>query len=110
MSALLNARITQSAELSLLVDLEAHWENLRVNRVANAGKDETVTHLQRRQKAYDAFHRKLAVYNKSFKPAHVPARLLITPNQICKWCRTMCELFARLEQDAGVPYPAHSAS
>ena len=107
MSPLSNSNPTQPAELSLLVDLEARWENLRGNRVVNIGKEDTATHLQQRQKAYEAFHSKLATYNKTFKPAHVPELLLNTPQRLGGWCRGMRDLLARLEQSAKMPYPTH---
>ena len=107
MSALLNAPAAQPAELSLLVDLEARWENLRVNRAVNAGKEDTVTHLHQKQKAYEAFHNKLAAYNKTFKPAHVAELLLNTPQRLGEWCRKMRDLYGRLEQSSSVRYPAH---
>jgi hypothetical protein len=106
MSALLNATRSQPTELSLLVELEARWENLRGNRVATPGKEET-THLQQKQKAYEAFHDKLSAYNKTFKPEHVPERLLNTPLRLCEWCRKMRGLFARSEQNGKMMYPTH---
>jgi hypothetical protein len=106
MTALLNASRSQSTELSLLVELEARWENLRGNKTPNPGKEET-THLQQKQKAYEAFHDKLSAYNKAFKPEHVPERLLNTPLRLCEWCRKMRDLFTRSEQNGKTPYPAH---
>jgi hypothetical protein len=106
MSTLMHGSRSQPAELSSLVELEARWENLRGNRVVNMGKEET-THLQQKQKAYEAFHDKLSAYNKMFKPEHVPERLLNTSVRLCEWCRKMRDLFARSEQDAKTPYPTH---
>ena len=60
----------QAAELSLLVDLEARWENLRQTSPGD------LQDLHGRQKAYDAFHTKLVAYNKQYRPAHVPELLL----------------------------------
>ena len=107
MSTILFAPVAQPSELSLLVDLEARWENLRANRVLNGVKEETTSSLQHKQKAYEAFQSKLVAYNKSFKPAYVPGLLLNTPRRIGEWCRRMREVFARLEQGAGSPYPSH---
>src|SRR4051794_20850496 len=106
MSAHSNAPAAQPVELSLLVDLEARWENLRGNRIVNTGREDT-THLQQKQKAYEAFHDKLSAYNKTFKPEHVPERLLNTPVRLGDWCRKMRDLLARLEQVPKAPYPAH---
>jgi hypothetical protein len=60
----------QAAELSLLVDLEARWENLRQTSPGD------LEDLHGRQKAYDTFHTKLVAYNKQYRPAHVPELLL----------------------------------
>jgi hypothetical protein len=108
MTALLNASASasQATELSLLVELEARWENLRGNRSANGGKEET-TQLQQKQKAYEAFHDKLSAYNKNFEPEHVPERLLNTPLRLSEWCRKMRDLFARSAQSPKTPYPVH---
>jgi len=107
MSDLLFAPAAQPSELSLLVDLEARWENLRANRVLNGVKEETASSLQHKQKAYEAFQSKLMAYNKRFKPAYVPGLLINTPRRLGEWCRRMREAFARLEQGARVMYPAH---
>lgn len=107
MSAPLEVSSAQPVELTLLVDLEARWENLRGNRAVNAGKGDTAVHLQQRQKAYEAFHGKLAAYNKTFKPAHVPELLLNTPQRLGEWCGKMRDLLARMDASARVPYPTH---
>ena len=60
--------LAQAAELSLLVDLEARWENLRKVNLGHSLQD-----LKARQKAYDAFHAKVIVYNRRFTPTHVDA-------------------------------------
>jgi hypothetical protein len=106
MSALMTAPPSQPTELSQLVELEARWENLRGNRVVNSGREET-THLQQKQKAYEAFHDKLSAYNKKFKPEHVPERLLNTALRLAEWCRKMRDLFTRSEQGTKTPYPTH---
>ena len=51
--------LAQAAELSLLVDLEARWENLRKLNLGHS-----LQALLERQKAYDAFHAKLVAYNR----------------------------------------------
>jgi hypothetical protein len=106
MSTLMKSADAQPTELSLLVDLEARWENLRGNRAVNSGREET-THLQQKQKAYEAFHDKLAAYNKTFKPEHVPERLLNTPTRLGEWCRKMSDLLTRSEAIAKGRYPTH---
>lgn len=97
----------QAVELSLLVDLEARWENLRraPSRGPEAGP--TTQELQGKQKAYEAFHALLRSYNKRYTPAHVPELLLNTPSRLGAWCRTMRELYRRVEDHPRVHCPAH---
>lgn len=102
-----NIDIAQAAELSLLVDLEARWENLRItpSRAPAVGFSTQV--LQGKQKAYEAFHYKLVAYNKKYTPAHVPEMLLNTPSRLARWCRTMRELYLRVEHDPRGHCPVH---
>jgi hypothetical protein len=82
----------QAAELSLLVDLEARWENLRKGAPGYSLQD-----LQARQRAYDAFHVKLVAYNRRYTPPHVPELLLNTPLRLALWCRKMRDLYRQVE-------------
>src|SRR5436309_2848376 len=91
----------QALELSLLVDLEARWENLRKSSPGD------LQNLHSRQKAYDAFHTKLVAYNKQYKPAHVPELLLNTPSRLGIWCRAMRDLYVQVEDDSRAHYPVH---
>lgn len=91
----------QAAELALLVDLEAHWENLRQTSPGDL-KD-----LHGRQKAYDAFHAKLVAYNKLYRPAHVPELLLNTPSRLRLWCRAIRDLYLQVEDDPKAHCPVH---
>ena len=95
----------QSAELSLLVELEARWENLRKATVRPQGGGATTLDLLGIQKAYDLFHGKLVAYNKQFTPAHVPELLLNTPSRLGAWCRSMRQLYLRVEHDPQVRCP-----
>jgi hypothetical protein len=97
----------QAAELSLLVDLEARWENLRKSpaRVPEVGYG--TEELQARQKAYEAFRGKLAAYNKRYTPAHVPELLLNTASRLGAWCRGMRDLYLRVEHDPRGHCPVH---
>jgi hypothetical protein len=92
----------QAAELSLLVDLEARWENLR-----KVNPEHSLRDLQARQKAYDAFHAKLVAYNRRFTPAHVPEVLLNTPPRLALWCRKMRDLYRRVEHVPQGHCPVH---
>ena len=97
----------QTRELSLLVDLEACWENLRVYPPPGAEQGATLKELQQKQKAYEAFHVKLVAYNKGYRPAHVPELLLNTPDRLSAWCRSMIALHSAAQDDPQVHYPAH---
>ncbi len=88
----------QAAELAVLVELEACWENLRTSP-PRPDVEPTVGDLQARQKAYEAFRAKLARYNKRYAPAHVPELLLNTPARLGLWCRAMRRLLLQVERD-----------
>jgi hypothetical protein len=95
----------QATELSLLVDLEACWENLRKPPPLPARA--TLHDLTGRQKAYDAFRVRLLAYNKKFAPAHVTDLLLNTPTRLGLWCRAMRDLFRQIELHPNAHCPAH---
>jgi hypothetical protein len=97
----------QATELALLVDLEARWENLRPTPSRPAEMQPTTQELHGKQKAYEAFRAKLAAYNKRYKPSHIPELLLNTPVRLEIWCRTMSDLYARVEQEPQVHCPVH---
>ena len=97
----------QAAELSLLVDLEAHWANLREAPPRPPGEGSVVRDLQGKQNAYEAFRGKLVAYNKRYKPGHVSGRLLNTPSRLGAWCRAMRDLYRRVEHDPRGHCPAH---
>jgi hypothetical protein len=94
--------LAQAGELSLLVDLEARWENLRKVNLGHSLQD-----LQARQKAYDAFHAKLVGYNRRYTPTHVPELLLNTPLRLALWCRKMRDLFRQVEHSHRGQSPVH---
>lgn len=98
----------QATQLSLLVDLEAGWENMRKAPADDAGADAFLRNLQAKQKTYEAFRVKLAAYNGLYRPAHTPELLLNTPSRLAKWCRKMTDLYLRLaELDSQAPCPRH---
>ena len=84
--------LAQTGALSLLVDLEARWENLRKLNLGHS-----LQALQARQKAYDAFRSKLVAYNRRYTPMHVPELLLNTPLRLALWCRKMRDLYRQVE-------------
>jgi len=102
-----NLNPEQAAELSLLVDLEAHWENLR-KASPPVLEDRALTHdLQGKQKAYAAFWVKLEAYNKRYQPRHIPGLLLNTPSRLGAWCRTMRAVCLQLEHTPQSHCPVH---
>src|SRR5262249_54019030 len=102
-----NLTPVQAAELALLVDLEARWENLRTTAAKPSAGQPTLLELQAKQKAYEAFRTKLAAYNQRFAPGHVPELLLNTPTRLGLWCRAMRQLYLRVEQEPQGHCPAH---
>ena len=94
--------LAQVGELSLLVDLEVRWENLRK---VNLGRN--LQDLQARQKAYDAFHAKLVAYNRRYTPTHVTELLLNTPVRLSLWCRRMRDLHRQVEHIPQGHCPVH---
>src|SRR5579875_1007785 len=92
----------QVAELSLLVDLEARWENLRKLNLGHSLQD-----LKARQMAYDAFHAKLVAYNRRYTPRHVTELLLTTPLRLALWCRKMRDLYRQVERIPQGHCPVH---
>ena len=97
----------QAAELALLVDLEARWENLRKTPFRPSEEGNTTQDLHRKQKAYDTFHAQLVAYNKRYTPGHIPELLLNTPSRLGTWCRTMRDLYLIVENDPQGHCPAH---
>jgi hypothetical protein len=97
----------QAIELSLLIDLEARWENLRATSSLPPDALPTTQNLHDKQKAYEAFSVKLTAYNKKYKPAHVPELLLNKPARLGIWCRSMRKLYISLEHDTRGHCPAH---
>ena len=105
--ALTNLPPAQAKELSLLVELEAQWENMRKPPSRPQGRASLTQDLLGIQKAYDAFRGKLVAYNKRYSPAHVPELLLNTPSRLAIWCRAMRKLFLQVEDDPQVRCPVY---
>jgi hypothetical protein len=97
----------QAMELALLVDLEAHWENLRATTSPSMDGQPGIQMLYAKQKAYDAFRAKLAVYNKRYRTAHLPELLLNTPARLGLWCQAMRDLYAQVEHAPKAHFPVH---
>ena len=94
---------SRCAELAVLLDLEARWENLRALRTS-AGPS-SLQELQRIQRAYEDFHARLVAYNKRHAPAHIPELLINTSVRLEQWCKKVSALLTAL--DDGEAFPAH---
>jgi hypothetical protein len=94
---------SRGAELAVLVDLEARWENLRASRTS--ARPSSLQELQTYQRAYALFHTRLVVYNKRHAPPHIPELLINTAARLEQWCKKLCALFATLDDQ--VPFPTH---
>jgi hypothetical protein len=99
--------LAQATELSLLVELEARWENLRKTPSPGQEVRPATEDLAGIQRAYDAFRSKLTAYNRRYTPAHVPELLLNTPRRLAVWCRSMQQLYLRVEHDPRARCPVH---
>jgi hypothetical protein len=95
--------LSRGADLAVLIDLEARWENLRATRTS--ATPYSLQELQRNQRAYDLFHTKLVAYNKRYTPRHIPELLINTSVRLEHWCKQLGGLFAALDDQ--VPFPAH---
>jgi hypothetical protein len=104
-AAVRNVESVRAVELSVLVELEARWEYLR--NIPARARGSGTKDLQGIQRAYEAFHGKLAAYNKRYKPAHVPELLLNTPSRLAVWCRSMRQLYLQVEHDPRAVCPVH---
>ena len=97
----------QAAELIVLLDLEARWENLRAARQETPRVSSIARDLLVMQKAYDAFRVQLKAYQASFSPTHVSELLLNTPARLGGWCRQVRDLHLRAGQSAQAHSPVH---
>ena len=102
-----NLSPAQATELSVLVDLEARWENLRIYQPAAPGVVSTLKELHQKQKAYETFFAKLGTYNKRYRPVHVPELLLNNAARLGAWCWRMRDLNLQVQHDAQPHCPAH---
>jgi hypothetical protein len=106
-ASLENLDPAQARELSLLVDLEARWENLRKTPSWHGDVGASTKDLHGKQRAYEAFRSGLVAYNARYQPAHVPELLLNTPARLGAWCRRMRQLYLQVEQAPQGRCPVH---
>jgi hypothetical protein len=97
----------QAADLALLVELEARWENLQTTSERPPDAQPSTQDLHDRQRAYETFRARLAAYNRHHTPAHVPELLLNTPARLGSWCRAMRGLCLRVEHHFRGACPVH---
>jgi len=97
----------QAAELIVLLDLEARWENLRAARQETPRVSSIARDLLVMQKAYDAFRVQLKAYQARFSPTHASELLLNTPARLGGWCRQVRHLHLRAGQSAQAHSPVH---
>jgi hypothetical protein len=97
----------QAVDLSLLIDLEARWENLRTTSLPSPDASQSTRNLHDKQKAYEAFSAKLKDYNKIHEPHHVPELLLNTPARLGIWCRAIRKVYISVEHDPRGHCPVH---
>jgi hypothetical protein len=94
----------QAAELAVLLNLEARWENLRAARAGIPRVPSDASDLRAVQRAYDAFRAQLRAYQTRFSPTHASELLLNTPTRLGSWCRQVHDVHVR----AGLSAEAHS--
>jgi hypothetical protein len=97
----------QAAELIVLFDLEARWENLRAARQVTSGGSSIAQDLLGMQRAYDAFRVRLKAYQARFSPTHASELLLNTPARLGGWCRRVRDLHLRAGQSGQAHSPVH---
>jgi hypothetical protein len=97
----------QAAELAVLLNLEARWENLRAARSGTPRVPSVTPDLQAMQRAYDAFRAQLRAYQLRFSPTHESEVLLNSPSRLGSWCRQVRDMHLRAGQSAEAHSPAH---
>jgi hypothetical protein len=97
----------RAAELALVVESEACWDNLRLARSRTPGVQSTTPELNAIQKAYERFRQQMSAYNNHHNPPHVPEALLNNPIRLGTWCRRMRDLYLLVGQNPAVACPVH---
>ena len=97
----------QAAALTVLLDLEARWENLRATRSGTPQVPSATPDLQAMQRAYAAFRTQLRAYQARFSPTHATELLLNTPDRLGRWCRQVRDFHLRAGHAAQAHCPVH---
>lgn len=93
----------QAAELARVIDLEARWENMRVDR---PGPGHGTLDLQNRQRTYEAFRSHLAAYVARYRTSRVPELTPNGPDRLGAWCRSVRAVLRRARP--GTECPGHA--
>jgi hypothetical protein len=83
----------QAAALVRVLDLQASWDGLLVDRQQKSG----LSDLQARQKANDAYQAALRDYGARYPKAVIPEPTHATPDRLGIWCRVLRVVFQRAE-------------
>jgi hypothetical protein len=84
----------QATELIRVLDLQARWENHRDDPTKSAA---SVTDLNVRQKAFDAFQTVLNRYASKYRLVRLPEPTQNMPPRLAIWCRAIRAVFQRAE-------------
>jgi hypothetical protein len=96
--------LAQAVELTVLVEMEARWENLRGQPANTRTSQNDLTTIQQ---FYEQYHTRLVAYNQGNKPEHIPELLINTPSRLARWCAKMCDLFQIAEGDSKAQCPVN---
>lgn len=91
----------QASDLMRVIDLQARWENLRIDPTERVA-DFSVSDLHGRQKAYEAFRVKLEAYTARYRATLLPEMTLNAPERVAAWCRVVAAIVRRAEGDCPV--------
>jgi hypothetical protein len=97
----------QAAELAVLLNREARWENLRAARSGTPRVPSVTSDLHAVQRAYDAFRAQLRAYQMRFSATHATELPLNTPGRLGSWCRQVRDLNVRSELSVETHSPVH---
>lgn len=102
-----NLESAQAAELLLLLDLEAEWQNLLQTPSLPPEAKARLQNLHGKQKAYAAFHDHLIAYNERYKPVYVPEGDLNSEARLGVWCRAIRDLCLSMARGSQSHYAIH---
>jgi hypothetical protein len=106
-SSFRNLEPTQAAELCLVLDLEAGWQNLLETASPAPRGTAALQDLRGKQKAYEVFRDKLVAYNARYSPGHVSQAHLPSLSRLGAWCCAMRNLCLSVEQTPQSYCPVH---